>query len=109
MNRVISAAAIIAASLVLVSASAAAGSYPQCEDAVGELLATLGVDPADIRGIAYVPVLAGGRGGTSLVAVQAWVDLKSCSGSVVVETNLRCRVKKAYTRGECRIPDLKAY
>ena len=109
MNRVIAAVAMIATGLVLGGAPASSGSYPQCEDAVSELLATLDIGPTSVESIAYVPELAGGRSGTSLVGVVAWVDLEACSGSVVIEMNLRCRVKDVYTHGECRVPGLTAY
>ena len=76
---------------------------------MAELLAMLDIGPTSVASIAYVPELAGGRSGTSLVGVVAWVDLEACSGSVVIEMNRRCRVKDAYTHGECRVPGLAAY
>lgn len=76
---------------------------------MAELLATLNIGLTSVASIVYVPELAGGRSGTSLIGVVAWVDLEASSGSVVIEMNLRCRVKDAYTHGERRVPGLAAY
>lgn len=66
--------------------------YLQCADAVAEPLAMLDIGPTSVASIAYVPELAGGRSGASLVGVVAWVDLEASGGSVVIEMNLRCCV-----------------
>ena len=75
---------------------------------MAELLATLNTDPTSVASIAYVTELLGGRSGTSLVGVVAWVDPEACSGSVVIEMNLRCRVKDAYTHPR-RVPRSRAW
>ncbi len=106
-------AATVVLGVVLAGPSAfAGGRYDKCEDTVAERLAGLGIAETDIAGITYVPEQGGAsrttRGG-AVGGVKAWVDLESCTGSVVVHLNAQCRVKQTWTSGECRLPGLKNY
>ncbi len=101
--------AILALGLVLAGTPALAGKYPRCEATVAERLGEYGISGADVAGIDYVPQIRAGRTTKSVRGVTAWVSLNVCKGSVVIEMNTRCRVKQAYTRGQCRVPSLKSF
>ena len=103
------AAAIVALGVVLAGTPALAGKYPRCEATVAERLGGYGIGETDVAGIDYVPQPRLNRTPRSVRGVTAWVSLKTCKGSVVIDMNTRCRVKQAYTRGQCRVPGLKSF
>ena len=104
------AVAIVALGLVLAGAPAQAGNYPRCEAKVAEQLGEYGIGEADISGIDYVrKVRAVSRSREAISGVTAWVSLDACKGSVVIVMNTQCRMKQAYTRGQCRVPGLKSF
>ena len=103
------AAAIVALGLVLAGTPALAGKYPRCEATVAERLGEYGISEADVAGIDYVPQIRKSRTTRIVRGVKAWVSLNACKGSMVIEMNTRCRVKQAYTRGQCRVPGLKSF
>ena len=44
-----------------------------------------------------------------VIGVNAWVYLKSCPGSVVVDMDTTCRVRQGYSRGDCRIKGIEHF
>ena len=44
-----------------------------------------------------------------VVEYNAWVDLKSCRGKMVVRLYRNCRVIAVYTRDECRVPGVRHF
>ena len=96
--------AAMAALCVALSVSAgtpAEAAQKYCEATVAERLDRLNVEPSDISGISYVQELGGGRDGGRVVGYSAWVSLKSCRGSLVIDMSRRCRVRQVYGRGAC--------
>ena len=101
---------LLLAGLALAVSPALAGNYPRCESTVAEKLDAYRIDETDVSGIYYAArVAATGRTGRRIRGVTAWVSLDSCDGSVVIELNNSCKVRQAYTRGQCRVPGLKSF
>ena len=106
---------VIVAALAFAATQALAREHLRCESEVADRLAELNVEAADIAGIFTVPNYVPRPDPTRLAAsrifvgVTAWVSLNSCKGSVVIGADAYCRVNRAYTRGECRVPDLDAF
>ena len=73
-----------------------------CEAIVAERLDHLNVESSDIREISYNPKRGSNRdGGGQVLRVLAWVSLKSCRGSLVIDMSPQCQVRQIYGRGEC--------
>jgi hypothetical protein len=101
---------LLVAGLMLAATPAFGGNTPRCESTVAERLAEYGIGGGEVSGIYYVAkVVAPGRTGRRIRGVTAWVSLVSCEGSLVIDLNNSCRVKQAYTRGQCRLPGLKNF
>ncbi len=77
----------------------AAGS--SCVAAATERLNRLNVEPSDIRKISCLEDRSGGRDGGRVVGFTAWVSLRSCEGSVVIDMSRQGRVRQVYGRGAC--------
>lgn len=108
MNRIL-AVAMIALCVSLVTGTSHAGRFDSCDAQIAERLSELGVE-ADVAGISVVQKFTiSNRTSRVFRGVSAWVSLNSCQGSLVIVTDRRCRVKQAYTRGECRVPGLKSF
>ncbi len=92
---------MIGFALALTMGAPAEAARKYCEATVAERLDRLNVEPSDIRGISYVQERRGGRDGGRVVGFSAWVSLKSCRGSLVIDMSRHCRVRQVYGRGEC--------
>ncbi len=79
-----------------------AGEQP-CKGPVTDHLKRLKVDEKDVTKIGVLPVKT--RKG-KLLGYRAWVSLKSCRGSLVINTTTHCKVIDEYTRGTCKIDGL---
>ncbi len=77
----------------------AAGNYS--EAAVTERLGHLNVEPSDVRSISCLLDRRGGRDGGRVVGITAWVSLRSCDGSVVIDMTRHGQVRQVYGRGAC--------
>lgn len=83
-----------------------------CKAAVEERLGRMGVNPNDVRSISIAtrrrPSRRGGskkglgRSSSASDGFDGWVRLKTCSGHVVVDLDRECRVKRVYSRGDCK-------
>jgi hypothetical protein len=86
--------------LMILAPGEAAGSH--CQAQVIKHLDLLKVEPSDIREIMYVAALGGERSDDRREASDmAWVELRSCQGSVIVGMTRSCRVRQVFGRGEC--------
>ncbi len=92
---------MIGFALALTMGAPAEAAQKYCEATVAERLDRLNVEPSDIRGISYVQERGGGQDGGRVVGFLAWVSLKSCRGSLVIDMSRHCRVRQVYGRGEC--------
>lgn len=93
---------------LLGGAVAPASGAEHCAPIVDRKLAGLGIDPSDITGIDYGSETSSGEG-AELIAVRAWVKLKSCAGHLVVDMTPSCRVVQTFTRRQCRIQGVAHY
>ena len=76
-----------------------------CKGPVADHLKHLNVDEKDVTKIGVLPVKT--RKG-KLLGHRAWVSLKSCRGSLVINLTVHCKVIDEYTRGECTMDGLNA-
>ena len=98
------ASALVAAVL---AASPAAAQENSCASTVEAQLTELGIDRADVTGIGYGPRTRSEGRGEKVIAIDAWVNLSSCQGSLVIQMRPNCAFRDVYTRGACSLDQLK--
>ena len=74
-----------------------------CKATATERLNRLNVEPSDIRKISCIEVRRGSRDDDRVVGITAWVSLRSCRGSLVIDMSRHGRVRQVYGRGECNL------
>jgi len=79
-----------------------------CQTATAEHLQSLGVDSRDIKEINMVRIIGLPELGNT-IEFQGWANLESCQGSVVVKLTPLCRPKEAYSRGNCKITNIRQF
>ena len=98
---------VVGAALIAVNAAIGTIATPteaagrSCEATVTERLDRLNVEPSDVRSISCMKDIRGGRDGGRVVGITAWVSLRSCEGSVVIDMSRHGRVRQVYGRGAC--------
>ena len=101
---------IVPLSVALVfSIGAYAEAASPCETVVTERLNQLDIDMADVRKIFYSRQIQTRGDGHRVVGMDAWVNFHSCKGSLVIDMDVRCRVRQIYTRDECEVPGIPNY
>ena len=93
---------------VMLGMAPAWGAENACSAVVDRTLASLGIDRSDIARIDYGSETSSGEG-AELVAIRAWVKLRSCDGRLVVDMTPNCRLVQTYTRRQCRVPGVAHY
>jgi hypothetical protein len=82
-----------------------------CAAAVRERLTRMGIGSNTVRSISIAtrrrPSRGGskkglGRSSSTSEGFDGWVRLKTCSGHLVVNLDRECRVKRVYSRGDCK-------
>ena len=100
----------IFAFLLIVALPAPAFAANSCAAESADVLARLGIPPAEVRSISVVPEIRSTReGGGRVIGYEAWVRLQSCQGALIVAFTRQCQERQVYTRGDCRIAGLSAY
>lgn len=99
--------ALVLAVGLLTAAPAIADSGP-CKTVAAKHLESLGIDAEDIEDIAMIRILTNPEFG-SIRELQAWINLKSCRGNLVIKLTPFCRVKEVYTRGGCRFDKIRHF
>ena len=66
-------------------------------------LAALGVPPADVAKSLTEEIWNFSDFGDVFRGWTVWMDLKSCTGELVVRLSATCSVTTAYTKGGCRV------
>ncbi len=89
---------------LILSMGAYAEAASRCDAVVTDRIKQLNIDMDDIRSIFYTRRTRSSRGDDRVVAIDAWVNFHSCKGSMVIDMDVRCHVRKVYTRHECRVP-----
>ena len=92
---------MIGFALALTMGAPAEAARKYCEATVAERLDSLNVEPSDIRGISYVPDRSRNSDDGRVVGIVAWVSLRSCRGSLVIDMSRHCRIRQVYGRGAC--------
>jgi hypothetical protein len=90
--------AVHAAIGTIAAPAQAAGS--SCVATVTERLNHLNVAPSDVTEISCVKEI-GGRDGSRVVGITAWVSLQSCKGNLVFNMSRHGRIREVYGRGTC--------
>ena len=81
-----------------------------CELVVQERLDQLAVDRNDVSKVTYDPIYEiDAEDNRSLDRINAWVRFGSCRGALIIDMLPNCYVKQVYTRGECKVPGVKAF
>ncbi len=81
-----------------------------CAPAVQERLDQLQVDQGDISEIIYDPIYEYDADENRRMSnINAWVRFSSCKGALIVDMLPNCYVRQVYTRGECKVPGVKAF
>ncbi len=86
------------------TAPALADTEP-CQTVAAKRLESLGIAATEVKDISMIRILNNPEFGTTR-ELQAWATLLSCPGNVVIKLTPRCRVKEAYTRGDCRVENI---
>jgi hypothetical protein len=81
-----------------------AHAAPRCGDAVARHLESLKIGAEEIGDINVLPIKPP-KGPT--LGYRAWVPLKSCRGSLIINFTRHCQLMDSYTSGECRLDEIK--
>lgn len=89
-------------------APSGAAAEPRCSRQAQAHLAALGVERSDIQDLNVVTI-PGSQEMGNVAEYQAWTNLRSCEGSVVVRMRHSCGIIDTYARGACRgrVPGLR--
>ncbi len=92
----------------LLTAASAVADHRSCKTVAAKHLERLGIDAEDVMDIAMIHILDNPEIG-SIIEMQAWTLLKSCTGNLVIKLTPLCRVTEVYTRGGCRIDKIRYF
>ena len=92
----------IVMSFLLILRMPVARAQEYCAPVVTNRLSQLGVGSESVEEIIYANSYSSGEN-AEVVAIHAWVKLRSCNGQLVVEMTTGCRIIQNYTRKECRV------
>ena len=74
-----------------------------CKAAVRERLSRMRVDPNNVRNISIAARRRSNRRSRGPNdGFHGWVRLKSCSGHIVMDLTRECRVRRVYSKGDCK-------
>jgi len=99
--------ALIAALAVTTFGSGTAFAGATCDAKVQSLLSELGIE----QEVTSVKLIADLREQTcpqcTVPETTAWIGLKQCTGNLAFDFRTECRLKSAYTTGDCRVDNLQ--
>lgn len=79
-----------------------------CSPVVEQKLTALAVNRADIDTIQMSPRYSNQDDETNrMLGLDAWVRLKSCPGSLIIDMFRDCSVRQVYMSGRCTLPGVK--
>lgn len=79
-----------------------------CDKQTNAKLAQLGVAASQIKTKSFIEVRDGSVA-DRLQGYEAWIELDSCQGNLVLEMSPECEIQETYTKGACKIEGLKSY
>ena len=81
-----------------------------CRPVVKGVLVKLGIPESDVRYMDLQPRVRQSRQRSRVIGLDAWVGLKSCGGSIVIDMSTTCRVRQVYGKDGCEnLPGLDAF
>ena len=92
---------------LILSMGVYAEAASHCDAVVAGRINQLNIDMDDIRSIFYTRQIRSRGDDDRVVGIFAWVNFHSCKGSMVIDMDVRCHVRKVYTRHECRVPGVR--
>ncbi len=97
---------LTSAALVTLAAAAAgptsAAAHEDCAGVVERHLRGLGLEVGAVEQTSLIIEYESLEMGTTR-EIQAWTSFKDCSGSLVTQLTISCRIKDTYTRGDCQV------
>ena len=81
----------------------------RCAGAVIDALGEHGITPEQIKRTVFIDETDGGQGRSPVVGYEAWIDMKSCKGTLVAKMDRHCGIWEIYTKAACDVPGLKNY
>jgi hypothetical protein len=100
----------LALAAVLLPSPLQAADSTRCADKIDSHLASLPLAPDAVQSIRIIEkVNISDDFGPEILGVDAWVQLNSCSGWLVINMTAKCFVRQSYTRGDCRVGGLSNY
>jgi hypothetical protein len=99
---------LIIMALLALSAPVLAAPH-RCAGAVVEALDNLGVTPEQVKRTVFISQTDDGQGRSIVTGYEAWIDLKSCKGTLVAKMYRQCGIWEIYSRGACDFSGLKNY
>ncbi len=97
---------VVGAALIAINATIGTFAAPaeaagsSCVATVTERLDRMNVAPSDVTKISCVKEI-GGKDGSRVVGITAWVSLQSCKGNLVFNMSRHGRIREVYGRGAC--------
>ena len=84
--------------------------YNGCRAQTDVVLAELGIPAAAVESFFNMPRRAStrrpnGESDDRIIGHSNWLRLNSCDGSAVLVFNRVCQFRRAFTTGDCRLPD----
>ena len=84
--------------------------YNGCRAETDVVLAELGIPAADVQSFFNMPRRAGtrrpnGESDDRITGHSNWLRLNGCDGSAVLVFNQVCQFRRAFTTGDCRLPN----
>ena len=101
----------VASSFLGAASSATAEIYhPRFAAAAQEHLKVLAVSESDIQSVRIIAYRrTSERNNPESFGMEAWVQLNSCEGNLVIFMNSAALVRDTYTRGDCQIAGVRRY
>jgi hypothetical protein len=83
-----------------------AAAQDRCAAAVDQEITRIGLSPDRIENIAIGSTMSDGDN-ARIVGYNAWVRVKSCDGTLVIDMRRNCQVRDTYTLKNCEIVGVK--
>jgi len=100
--------AVIAVLTVALMGTGSALAGGTCDAKVQSLLDELGIQQQDITSLKLIEEFSEQTCPQCMVPeTTAWIGLKQCAGNLAFDFRTECRLRSAYTTGDCRVENLQ--
>ena len=94
----------------LLSGGLQAADTERCARKATMHLTSLPIAADDVKSVRLIESIGvSDRSSSRDTGIDAWVQLKSCRGFVIINMSNACFIRQSYTRGECRVEGLPSY